>query len=58
MIVVSHDRAFMESVTTKLFVVEGGGAVSAFEGFYSEYVEWQRAAQKEKEREEREKEKR
>jgi ATP-binding cassette subfamily F protein uup len=34
---VSHDRYFVEKIADKLFVFEGGGVISQFEGTYAEY---------------------
>lgn len=39
-IVVSHDRHFMDKVVDGLLVFEGNGEVSGFPGSYSEYREW------------------
>lgn len=39
-IVVSHDRHFMDKVVQGLLVFEGDGEVSGFPGSYSEYREW------------------
>ena len=39
-IVVSHDRYFMDKVVDGLLVFEGNGDVSGFPGTYSEYREW------------------
>ncbi|MHC1705078.1 MAG: ABC-F family ATP-binding cassette domain-containing protein [Tenuifilaceae bacterium] len=39
-IVVSHDRHFMDKVVDGLLVFEGDGEVSGFPGSYSEYREW------------------
>ncbi len=50
LIVVSHDRFFLDSIVDHLFVLEGDGAVRDFPGSYSDFREWQR----ERERTERE----
>ena len=39
-IVVSHDRHFMDKVVDGLLVFEGDGEVSGFPGSYSDYREW------------------
>jgi len=48
-IIVTHDRYFMDKVVEHLFVFEGNGQIRDFNGDYSEYREIQR----EKEREQR-----
>ena len=56
-IVVSHDRYFMDKVVDHLLVFRGEGNIDDFPGNYSEYREWQslrdreEAAQAEKQRE-------
>ena len=42
LIVVSHDRYFMDKVADHLLVFEGGGRIKDFPGNYSEYLEWKR----------------
>jgi len=39
-IVISHDRFFLDSIADHLFVFEGDGKVKDFPGNYSEYHEW------------------
>lgn len=39
-IVVSHDRHFMDKVVDGLLVFEGDGEISGFPGSYSDYREW------------------
>ena len=39
-VVVSHDRYFMDKVVDHLFVFTGGGQVKDFPGNYSQYREW------------------
>lgn len=39
LLVVSHDRAFMENLADRLFVVSGDGLVRLYDGLYSEYLE-------------------
>lgn len=41
-IVVSHDRYFVDKVADHLLVFCGGGEVKVFTGTYSEYVAWKR----------------
>lgn len=40
LIVVSHDRHFIDQVADHIFVMEGNGIVKDFPGSYSEYREW------------------
>ena len=42
-IVVSHDRYFMDKVVDHLLVFRGGGDIRDFPGNYSDYREWKRA---------------
>ncbi|MCM1164107.1 MAG: ABC-F family ATP-binding cassette domain-containing protein [Muribaculaceae bacterium] len=42
-IVISHDRHFLDSVVDHLFVMEGGGVIRDFPGSYSDYREWLKA---------------
>ncbi|MDE6048576.1 MAG: ATP-binding cassette domain-containing protein, partial [Paramuribaculum sp.] len=49
-IVISHDRYFLDSITDHLFVMEGEGTVKDFPGNYSEYREWKKARDKETEK--------
>lgn len=41
-IIVSHDRFFMDRTVDHLFVFEGNGVVRDFPGNYSDYREWKR----------------
>ena len=41
-IVISHDRFFLDSIADHLFVMEGNGVIKDFPGSYSEYRQWQR----------------
>lgn len=41
MIVVSHDRYFMDKVVDHLLVFKGNGEVKDFPGNYTQYREWQ-----------------
>jgi len=43
LLLVSHDRAFLDSVVTNLFVLEGKGSVQDFVGGYSDWVVWREA---------------
>lgn len=52
LIVVSHDRYFMDKVADHLLVFEGNGKIKDFPGSYSQYIEW-RTLKKEMEAEER-----
>ena len=45
LLLVSHDRAFLDSVVTSLLVLEGDGRVQDFVGGYSDWARW-RAEQK------------
>lgn len=45
-IIVSHDRYFMDKIVDHLFVFEGNGAVRDFPGNYSQYREVAKAEQK------------
>ncbi|MCM1400865.1 MAG: ABC-F family ATP-binding cassette domain-containing protein [Bacteroides sp.] len=40
LIVVSHDRFFLDNIVDHLFVMEGDGTVKDFPGNYSEYRKW------------------
>ncbi len=42
LIVVSHDRYFMDKVADHLLVFEGNGKIRDFPGSYSDYLEWSR----------------
>jgi ATP-binding cassette subfamily F protein uup len=43
LLLVSHDRAFLDSVVTSLLVLEGDGPVQDFVGGYSDWVRWRDA---------------
>lgn len=51
-IVISHDRFFLDSIADHLFVMTGEGKVKDFPGTYSEYREWQKAREEESRRSE------
>ncbi len=40
LLLVSHDRAFLNHVVTDLLVMEGGGRVQDFVGGYDDYLKW------------------
>jgi ATP-binding cassette subfamily F protein uup len=42
LVIVSHDRYFMDRLVDHLFVFEGEGAIRDFPGNYSQYREWQK----------------
>ena len=46
-IIVSHDRFFLDNIVDHLFVMEGNGAVRDFPGNYSDYRAWQDARARE-----------
>lgn len=50
-VVVSHDRFFMDQVVDHLFVFRGNGVVKDFPGSYSHYREWLTAIEKEEKKE-------
>ncbi len=40
LIVVSHDRYFLDNITDHLFVLDGTGSIKDFPGNYTEYRQW------------------
>ena len=40
LIVISHDRFFLDSIVDHIFVMEGNGVVKDFPGNYTDYREW------------------
>jgi ATP-binding cassette subfamily F protein uup len=42
LLIVSHDRYFMDRLVDHLFVFEGGGEIRDFPGNYSQFREWQK----------------
>lgn len=46
-IVISHDRYFLDNVVDHIFVMEGNGVIKDFPGTYSEYAQWRQERQKE-----------
>ena len=53
-IIVSHDRFFLDKIVDHLFVFEGDGVVKDFVGSYSEYREYIKEKEKQKRAQERE----
>lgn len=53
-IVISHDRYFLDNVVDHIFVMEGNGVVKDFPGTYSEYHQWKLLKDKENEKEKKE----
>ena len=51
LLVVSHDRFFMDQVVDQLFVFQGDGLVKGFMGNYSRYRDWLDAMRKEEKKE-------
>ena len=49
-IIVSHDRFFLDRTVDHLFVFEGNGVVKDFPGNYSDYREWKTLQKKEEEK--------
>ncbi len=47
LLVVSHDRYFMDRLTDHLFVFEGNGRISDFPGNYTQYRLWKKAQEEE-----------
>jgi ATP-binding cassette subfamily F protein uup len=54
-IVVSHDRYFMDKVVDHLLVFKGGGDIKDFPGNYSQYREWNELQESETEKEQQKK---
>lgn len=46
-IIISHDRFFLDTIVDHLFVLEGNGVVKDFPGTYSEYRQWNLEREKE-----------
>ena len=51
LLVVSHDRYFMDQVVDQLFVFQGDGMIKGFMGNYSQYKDWLDEKQREERRE-------
>lgn len=47
-IVISHDRYFLDNIVDHLFVFEGGGVIKDFPGNYTEWRKWQNEKEREK----------
>ncbi len=47
LLIVSHDRYFMDRLTDHLFVFEGNGNISDFPGNYTQYRLWKKAKEEE-----------
>ncbi len=45
LLVVTHDRFFMDRLVDHMFVFQGGGQIKDFPGSYSQYREWEAAQQ-------------
>ncbi|ATL46240.1 ABC transporter [Chitinophaga caeni] len=56
-LIVSHDRYFMDKLVDHLFVFEGKGEVRDFPGNYTQYREWEKDQEKLKDEARKEKEK-
>ena len=54
-IIVSHDRFFMDKTVDHLFVFEGNGCIKDFPGNYSDYREWKTGKEKEEAKEQQNK---
>lgn len=46
LIIVSHDRYFMDRLVDHMFVFDGGGVIQDFPGNYSQYRQWQKENEK------------
>lgn len=53
-VIVSHDRFFLDKIVDHLFVFEGDGVIKDFVGSYSEYREYIKEKEREKRKQERE----
>jgi ATP-binding cassette subfamily F protein uup len=45
LLLVSHDRAFLDNVVTNIFVLDGSGKVQEFFGGYSDWLEYNKTLQ-------------
>ena len=50
-IVISHDRFFLDSIVDHIFVMEGNGVIKDFPGNYSDWRQWMEETERMKERE-------
>ncbi len=57
LLIVSHDRYFMDKVCDTLFILEDDGSVSGYVGKCSEYIQYKKLLDKEKEEKSREEKK-
>jgi ATP-binding cassette subfamily F protein uup len=57
LIIVTHDRYFMDKIVDHLFVFEGNGHIKDFNGDYTMYRAYQKEQEEERRREEKKKEK-
>ncbi|MDN3669598.1 ABC-F family ATP-binding cassette domain-containing protein [Echinicola jeungdonensis] len=57
LIIVSHDRYFMDRLVDHLFVFEGNGKIKDFPGNYSDFREWEKEEKAKKDTEKKPKEK-
>ncbi len=55
LIIVSHDRYFMDKLVDHLFVFEGNGIIKDFPGNYSDYREWKKAQAEDQKEDKKEK---
>ena len=53
LLLVSHDRAFLDHLVTSLFILEGEGRVREHVGGYADWVAWSRAAEERERRPDR-----
>ncbi len=47
LLIISHDRYFLDKLTDHLFIFEGEGKIKDWNGTYSEYREWKRLEEQE-----------
>ncbi len=52
-LIVSHDRYFIDKIATHLFIFEGNGKIKDFNGDYTEYRDWQKEQEREKRKQEK-----
>lgn len=51
LIVITHDRYFLDNIVDHLFVLEGDGVVKDFPGNYTEYHQWKEETEEQQKRE-------